>query len=401
MHSNVLVINCGSSSIKFALIDTSAGAEWVSGLAERLGQTEARLNWKVDGEKQSESIAGADHRGAMQAIIDRLHEVVQRRYGEELTDRLAGIGHRVVHGGESFTQSTVIDAAVLAEIKRVSHLAPLHNPANVLGIETAQTLFPSLSQVAVFDTAFHQTMPRQAYLYAVPYSYYQEFGVRRYGFHGTSHRYVTRRAAEMLGRPYTELALISAHLGNGCSAAAVLDGRSVDTTMGLTPLEGLVMGTRSGDVDPSLHEFLSGQLGIGLGDVTQILNKQSGLLGLSGLNNDMRSLEAAAAQGHEQAQLAIDVFCYRLAKYLAALAVPLGRLDAIIFTGGIGENSACVRAQTLSQLAILGVHLDEARNEQHGRQSNGRITQDQSTVALVVPTDEEAMIAADTIELVR
>jgi acetate kinase len=401
MQSNVLVINCGSSSLKFALIDADAGVEWVSGLAERLGQTEALLTWKIDGAKESEAIAHADHRGAMQAIIARLQDVVQRRYGETLTARLAGIGHRVVHGGESFTESTVIDENVLVEIKRVSHLAPLHNPANVLGIETAQSLFPDLLQVAVFDTAFHQTMPAQAFLYAVPYTYYTELGVRRYGFHGTSHRYVTRRAAELLDRPYEELALISAHLGNGCSAAAVLNGRSVDTTMGLTPLEGLVMGTRSGDVDPSLHEFLAGQLGVDLGEVTQILNKKSGLLGLSGLNNDMRSLEAAAAQGHEQAQIAIDVFCYRLAKYLAALAVPLGRLDAIIFTGGIGENSASVRARTLAQLAILGVRTDESRNQNHGRQSNGRITQDSSTVALVVPTNEEAMIAADTIALVR
>ncbi|MBX2996919.1 MAG: acetate kinase [Caldilineaceae bacterium] len=399
--STILVINCGSSSIKFALIDTGADTQLVSGWAERLGQPEAQLGWKTEDARGSQPIARADHRGAMEAIIDRLEEIVGSRYGGTLTAQLAGIGHRVVHGGESFTRSTAITSAVLAEIERVSHLAPLHNPANVLGIKTAQALFPHLAQVAVFDTAFHQTLPEHAYLYALPYELYEQHGVRRYGFHGTSHRYVTRRAAQMLDRPDADLALISAHLGNGCSAAAVLNGRSVDTTMGLTPLEGLVMGTRSGDVDPSLHEFLSNQLGIGLADVTNLLNKKSGLLGLSGLNNDMRALEAASAAGDHRAQLAIDVFCYRLAKYLAALAVPLGRIDAMIFTGGIGENSALVRAKTLDHLAILGFRVDAERNAGHGRQSNGAITQDGSTLALVVPTNEEAMIAADTIELVR
>jgi acetate kinase len=399
--STILVINCGSSSIKFALIDTGADTQLVSGLAERLGQPEAQLGWKTAEERGSQSIAGADHRGAMEAIIDQLEAFVASRYGGTLTAQLAGIGHRVVHGGELFTQSTIITGEVLAEIEGVSHLAPLHNPANVLGIKTAQALFPDLAQVAVFDTAFHQTLPEHAYLYAVPYELYEEHGVRRYGFHGTSHRYVTRRAAQMLDRPYEDLALISAHLGNGCSAAAVINGRSVDTTMGLTPLEGLVMGTRSGDVDPSLHEFLSNRLGLSLAEVTNLLNKKSGLLGLSGLNNDMRALESAAAVGDRRAQLAIDVFCYRLAKYLAALAVPLGRIDAMIFTGGIGENSALVRAKTLDHLTILGFRVDAERNAGHGRQSNGAVTQDHSTLALVVPTNEEAMIAADTIELVR
>jgi acetate kinase len=392
----VLVINCGSSSIKFALIDTAASRQLVSGLAERLGQPEALLNWRVDGGKQSRPIAGADHRGAMAAIIEQVQEIMPG-----LDQQLAGIGHRVVHGGESFTRSTLIDAAVLAEIERVSHLAPLHNPANVLGIKTAQSLFPALPQVAVFDTAFHQTLPEQAYLYALPYEYYEEHGVRRYGFHGTSHHYVTRRAAALLARPYEELCLISAHLGNGCSAAAVRHGHSVETTMGLTPLEGLVMGTRSGDVDPSLHEFLSHQLGNSLHEITEIFNKKSGLLGISGLSNDMRTLEQAAQEGHPRAQLAVEIFCYRLAKTVAALSVPLGRIDALIFTGGIGENSVHVRAKTLEQLSILGFEPDTTRNHQHGSESNGLITTDRSTTALVVATDEEAMIAEDTIELVE
>jgi acetate kinase len=392
----VLVINCGSSSIKFALIDTATNHQLVSGLAERLGQPEALLNWRLNGGKQSRPIAGVDHRGAMAAIIDQVQKITP-----DLEQTLAGIGHRVVHGGESFTQSTLIDAAVLAEIERVSHLAPLHNPANVLGIKTAQALFPDLPQVAVFDTAFHQTLPEHAYLYALPYEYYQEHGVRRYGFHGTSHRFVTRRAAELLAHPYEDLCLISAHLGNGCSAAAVRNGHSVETTMGLTPLEGLVMGTRSGDVDPSLHEFLSRQMDLSLREVTDILNKKSGLLGLSGLSNDMRTLEQAAQEGNHRAQLAVEIFCYRLAKTVAALSVPLGRIDGLIFTGGIGENSVHVRARTLEQLSILGFRPDATRNTQHGRQSNGMITANNSTVALVVATDEEAMIAEDTIELVK
>lgn len=381
-------------------MDVANGGEIVSGLAERLGQAGATLNWRVNGHKDRGPIAGADHAEAMRHIVARLEEVSQARYGEPVSQRLRGIGHRVVHGGEAFTASTLIDQTVLESVEACNHLAPLHNPANLLGIRTAQALFPDLPQVAVFDTAFHQTLPAHAYLYAVPYAYYAEHGVRRYGFHGTSHRYVTRRAAEILGKPYAECALISAHLGNGCSAAAVLNGRSVDTTMGLTPLEGLVMGTRSGDVDPSLHSFLAGATGLSLEQITDVLNKQSGLLGLSGLSNDMRTLEDAAAEGNERAILAIDVFCYRLAKQLAALAVPLGRIDTLIFTGGIGENSPLVRAKTLAHLAVLGFDLDPDRNDSLPRGSHGPVTGPGSTLALVIPTNEELMIAQDTAELV-
>ncbi len=399
--SDVLVINCGSSSIKFALIDTknstASGAQRVQGIGERLGSDEAQIVWRRDGHKETIAAPDADHRAAMERIVELLRDEFPT-----LETQLLGVGHRVVHGGEAFTQSVRIDDDVLRAIDAVSHLAPLHNPANLLGIRTAQSLFPALPQVAVFDTAFHATLPPHAYLYAVPYDYYTQYGVRRYGFHGTSHRYVTERAAELLDRPYVELALISAHLGNGCSAAAVLNGKSIDTTMGLTPLEGLVMGTRSGDVDPGLHAFLAGQLGIDVEEVTRILNRESGLLGLSGISNDMRTLEAEAEAGNERAALAIDIFCYRLAKQVAALAVPLGRIDALIFTGGIGENSAGVRAKTLAQLALLGFALNvdhNARNGDDGGPLAGRITQAESTLALVIPTDEEWMIARDTAAL--
>jgi len=400
--TQVLVINCGSSSIKFALIDTASGEQIVSGLAERLGEDGAMLNWKVDGHKDKGPIPGADHAEAMRHISARLEEVAQARYGEPVAGRLRGIGHRVVHGGEAFTASTIIDETVLAAVEACNHLAPLHNPANLLGIRTAQALFPDLPQVAVFDTAFHQTLPRHAYLYAVPYAYYEELGVRRYGFHGTSHRYVTQKAAELLHKPYEECALISAHLGNGCSAAAVLNGQSVDTTMGLTPLEGLVMGTRSGDVDPSLHSFLAGALGLSLTEITDILNKKSGLLGLSGLSNDLRTLEDAAAEGNERAILAIEVFCYRLAKQIAGLAVGLGgKIDALIFTGGIGENSPLVRSKTLGHLAVLGFLLDPVANDSLPRGAHGLITQSNGPAALVIPTDEELMIAQDTAKLIE
>lgn len=403
--TQVLVINCGSSSLKFALIDTAdgekKGEQIVSGLAERLGSPEAQLSWRVDGQKHSGPIPGADHETAMRHISARLEEVAQARYGEPVAVRLGGIGHRVVHGGEAFAASILIDESVLAAVEACTHLAPLHNPANLLGIRSAQALFPDLPQVAVFDTAFHQTLPRHAYLYAVPYAYYIELGVRRYGFHGTSHRYVTQKAAQLLGKPYAECALISAHLGNGCSAAAVLNGQSVDTTMGLTPLEGLVMGTRSGDVDPGLHSFLAGALGLTLDQITDVLNKQSGMLGLSGLSNDLRTLEDAAAEGHERAIMALEVFCYRLAKQIAGMAVGLGRIDALIFTGGIGENSPVVRAKTLGHLAVLGFHVDPAANDSLPRGAHGVVTQPAGPVALVVPTDEELMIAQDTAKLIE
>ena len=391
---NVLVINCGSSSIKFSVVDHEAGIHRIKGMADRIGHDDAELAWAVAGAKGSRLLGRADHKSAMESIAAVLSET------GELQENLVAIGHRVVHGGEAFSRSTRIDDKVLAAIESCSHLAPLHNPANVLGIRTAQHLFPRLPHVAVFDTAFHHQLPRRAYLYAIPYALYQEEGIRRYGFHGTSHRFVTERAAALLGKTPAECAFVSAHLGNGCSACAVLGGKSVDTTMGLTPLEGLVMGTRSGDVDPGLHAHLQDRLGWNLEKVTETLNKESGLLGVSGLSNDMRELIEAAAAGHERAGLAIEIFCYRLAKTIASLFVSLGQVGVVIFTGGIGENAVSIRANVIELLGFLGFELDPELNRVHGVRSGGRITRGDDRIAMVVPTDEELMIARDTLAVI-
>ena len=370
--SRVLVINSGSSSLKHALIHPETGDVSSHGLAERLDST--------------------GHAAALASLF--------RELGED--PRLSAIGHRVVHGGEAFSESVVIDDATVQAIRDCAALAPLHNPANLLGIEAARRAFPNVLQVAVFDTAFHQTLPRRAFLYAVPYELYEQQKLRRYGFHGTSHGYVAERAAELLGRPLSSLELVTAHLGNGCSAAAVRFGKSIDTSMGLTPLEGLVMGTRSGDVDPNLHQFLADRTGQSLSQITELLNRKSGLLGLSGRSNDMRTLLEARAAGDDRAALAVEIFCYRLAKTVLALCAGLERLDALVFTGGIGEHAASVREETLKGLSILGFELDPARNLRHGEGSGGRITRDGSTrTALVVNTNEELVIAREALRLSR
>ena len=387
----ILIINCGSSSLKFALIATHQETLLLTGLAERLGTPEATISWKKGDEKKSKVLSGEDLPAALRELITLLPANV----------RIVAVGHRVVHGAEAFSHSVLIDAGVLAGIERCSALAPLHNPANLAGIRAAQKMFPTTPQVAVFDTAFHQTIPPRAFLYPVPYDWYQTDGVRRYGFHGTSHRYVAGEAARRLGKPLDSLGLITAHLGNGCSAAAIESGRCVDTTMGLSPLEGLVMGTRSGDVDPSIHEFMAAQRGWSLERIMRALNRESGLLGLSGLSNDMRTLVEAAAGGHERAQLAIDVFAYRLAKSISALSAALSRLDALVFTGGIGEHSKVIRARTAENLRILGVDLDPALNDVHGGPASGRISRDGTRVCLVVPTNEELMIARETLAVLN
>ena len=392
---NVLVINCGSSSIKFSVVDHETSTHIVRGSVERIGEGNAELKYTGTRGMNSQSLGDADHERALRSIGAILNETTG------LQKELLAVGHRVVHGGESFSASSQIDDHVLAAIENCNHLAPLHNPANILGIRTAQRLFPGLPQVAVFDTAFHQTLPPRAFLYAVPYNLYKDHGIRRYGFHGTSHRFVTERAASLLERPLAECAFVSAHLGNGCSACAVLGGKSVDTTMGLTPLEGLVMGTRSGDLDPGLHGHLQEQLGWTLDQITDVLNSKSGLFGLSGLSNDMRQLVEAAMTGNERAGLAIEVFCYRLAKAIAALFVSLGRVGTLIFTGGIGENAASIRATVIQQLGLLGFELDPQRNAIHGARSNGCITRDGDRIAMVVPTDEELMIARETFAVLR
>ncbi|SDA80617.1 acetate kinase [Pseudomonas sp. NFPP33] len=388
---NILVINCGSSSIKFALVNEAQETFMLSGLAERLGSPEAVLHWQQGEQKDSLVLPGADHRLALSHLLP----VVQQAAAGELH----GIGHRVVHGGEHFSGASRVDATSLQAIRQVAPLAPLHNPANLQGIEAAMKLFPDLVQVAVFDTAFHQSLPEHAYRYAVPQALYAEHGVRRYGFHGTSHHYVSRQAAQMSDLAYDASSWLVAHLGNGSSTCAVENGHSRDTSMGLTPLEGLVMGTRSGDVDPNLHGHLARTLGWSLERIDSMLNKDSGLLGLSGLSNDMRTLEQAREQGHAGATLAIEVFCYRLAKSLAAMSCALRRLDGLIFTGGIGENSTLIRSKTVNHLSLLGLQLDAQANARCVRGVAGAIHADGRPRVLVVPTNEERQIALDTLAL--
>lgn len=386
----ILVFNSGSSSFKCARIEPRTGTVLDSALAERLNSPAARLDLKSGGERRRSELAGLDHGGALRHVLEHID-----------TSAVIAVGHRVVHGGEHFVQSTLIDDDVLAKIESMASLAPLHNPANALGIREARRLLPALPQVAVFDTAFHQTMPEQAYVYALPYELYQQHSLRRYGFHGSSHRFVAAGAAERLGQPLESLQLVTAHLGNGCSACAVKQGRSVDTTMGLTPLEGLVMGTRSGDVDANVFTFLREHAGYDLERTSRLLNSESGLLGLSGVSNDMRSLLELEAQGHARAALAVSVFCYRLARSVLALCAGLERLDALVFTGGIGENAARVRELTLEHLGLLGVRVDRALNAEHGASASGRITEPSSRVpALVVPTNEELIIARETLSCI-
>ncbi len=390
---SVLVINCGSSSLKFAVINPKTEEESISGIAERLVGNEAFITWKLNGEKQTLNLGATGHEGAIEALVGVLRD-------SNLMEHIEAIGHRVVHGGEKFTESTLINDEVIKGIEDCSHLAPLHNPAHLQGIRACMKYFPGLPQSVVFDTAFHQTMPAESYLYAVPYSLYKEHGLRRYGMHGTSYRYVSKTAADMLGLDYDNSAILVAHLGNGASACAVKNGKSVDTTMGLTPLEGLVMGTRSGDIDPNVFSFLNKQLGYSLDEITDILNKKSGLLGLSEMDNDCRVIEDAAARGNERAQLTLDVFCNVLAKKLAGFAAEMGRIDALVFTGGIGENSSVIRKNVLERLSIFGFEVDEKANEETFRGKSGVITKSGSTVAMVVATNEELMIARDTEALI-
>lgn len=390
---NILVLNCGSSSAKFAVIDTSDGREHISGIVQRIGSPQATLDWKYQGKKESKPLPGTDHNAGLRAVVDLLRSV-------GLIDGLRGVGHRVVHGASKFSGSVTLTEEVEAMVKECILLAPLHNPPNLLGIDVARELFPKLPQVGVFDTAFHQTMPARAYTYALPYEWLEKHQVRRYGFHGTSHRFVAQHAIQMLKLSPTDNALITAHLGNGCSCTAVRNGKSVDTTMGLTPLEGVVMGTRSGSVDPAIIGHMSKVLNQPADKIIDTMNKKSGLLGLSGLSNDMRTIEEQAAKGNERAKIALEVFCYVLAKTLAALVVPLGRLDALVFTGGIGENSTVVRAKVIEQLGFLGMTIDPEANAKHVRGSGGRITKESKPQAVVVPTNEELMIAQDTAEIV-
>jgi acetate kinase len=388
----VLIINSGSSSLKLSIIDAEKEVTLASGIAERLLTEAASLKLTgLGGQRYDQPIPGADHRTALLRALELL--------GNEETVDIKAIGHRIVHGGEDFKGPVLITESVLQRIEELSELAPLHNPAGAQGIRVATEIFPHIRQVAVFDTAFHQTLPDYAFHYAIPYEYYEKYSVRRYGFHGTSHRYVCLQAAKRIGKPIEETQFLSAHLGNGCSAAAIRGGKSVDTTMGLTPLEGLVMGTRSGDIDPSFHLFVQEKEGHSLAEITQILTRQSGLLGVSGVNHDMRSVIAAASEGNKRARLAVDLFCYRLARSLLGLAAALSSVDAVIFTGGIGENSPAIRAQVLGHLTILHPQIDRELNQTHGKEANGRITATAGLCGLVIPTNEELMIAIETLHL--
>lgn len=389
MSTSVLVINCGSSSIKYALV-SERREDRIFGLAENLGSAEARIKGvTVGGAPLELSIPHADHEKALETILERLSH-----YNPQ------AIGHRVVHGG-TLTKAEFLTPEIIERIREATPLAPLHNPAHLVGIDATMRLFPELPQVAVFDTAFHQTMPAHAYRYAVPKFLYTEHNVRRYGFHGTSHAYVSERGSELAGS-LKQGGWLTAHLGNGSSTCAIWNGQSVDTSMGLTPLEGIVMGTRSGDVDPSLHSFLASNLGWDVYKIDKMLNKESGLLGLSdNLSNDMRTLIEASEQGNEDATLAIEVFCYRLAKSLAALSCGLPRLDGLFFTGGIGENSAYIREKTMAYLPHFGFNLNKEQNNSLKRGTEGRIDAGTGPQIWVIPTDEEGRIAKETASVVE
>lgn len=389
----ILVINCGSSSVKLALFDDDGSVPAATAMIDEIGATGISGSWHPAGGDPLPIPCppGADHAAALDAALTAM-----------AITGVAAIGHRVVHGGARFSQPTLIDAAVLAEIRNLAPLAPVHAIPNALGIEAALRRFPGVPQIAIFDTAFHQTIAPRVFRYAIPDHFYRDHAIRRYGFHGTSHQFVAAEAVRLLGLDPAKSRILSAHLGNGCSATAILGGRSVDTSMGLTPLEGLVMGTRSGNVDPNLHHYLARQTGMSLEEITDMLNRKSGLTGLSGISNDMREISKARDAGDPAARLAIDIFCFRLARELGGLAMALGGPpQALVFTGGIGENSALVRSLTLTGLAALGFEPDAARNANAGADSAGVITRAGSAgpIAVVIPTNEEFAIARATRQL--
>ncbi len=394
----VLVLNCGSSSIKYQLIETQTGGPLAKGAVERIGMASALLTHQPhNGEKIKIVGEILDHKIAIEYVLAVL---MSKNHGV-ITDmnEIDAVGHRVVHGGETFSGSVLITDQVMQAIKDNIDIAPLHNPANIKGIEAAKMHLPDAPQVAVFDTAFHVNMPPKAYLYGIPYTLYKRYKIRRYGFHGTSHRYVSRRAAVRLGKDISELKIVSAHLGNGASMAAIKNGRSVDTTMGFTPLEGLLMGTRTGDMDPSVILYIMGKEELTLHEANTLMNKHSGLLGISGESSDMREIEQAISEGHKRARLAFEVFTYRIKKYIGAYAAAMGGLDALVFTGGIGENSPMVRKEVCEDLDFLGLELDEKRNE--NAEGEAVLSTENSKVkVLKIPTNEELVIALDTEKIV-
>ena len=395
----ILVINSGSSSVKYKLIDTSDSRTLAEGGVEKIGLPDGFLKFKrPDGSKQIAELGHIDHKAAIRAILDNLTDAETGCIAG--FDEIDAVGHRVVHGGEKFSESVLIDKDVEAIIRECYDIAPLHNPANMTGIEAITALMPDVPQVAVFDTAFHQTMPAKSFMYALPYKYYEEDGVRRYGFHGTSHRYVSQRVCEFLGVDISKQKIVTCHIGNGGSITAVDGGRSVDTSMGLTPVEGLMMGTRVGDVDPGALTFLMTKHGLSASELQTIINKESGVLGVSGLSNDMREIEAAVKAGDPRATLALDMYEQRIIKYVGAYAAEMGGLDIIVFTGGVGENQTGVRENVCKPLAFMGVEVDKAVNDGVRGEEAVISTAASRVKVCVIPTDEELMIARDTEDIV-
>ncbi|MBO5277939.1 MAG: acetate kinase [Lachnospiraceae bacterium] len=396
---NILVINCGSSSLKFQLINSDTEDVLAKGLCERIGIDGRLVYQPAGGEKEITEAAMPSHKQAIQMVLDAL---MNEKTGViKSLDEVGAVGHRVVHGGEKFASSVVLTDEVLKAIEECNDLAPLHNPANLIGIAACKELMPNTPMVGVFDTAFHQTMPKEAYLYGLPYEYYEKYKVRRYGFHGTSHSYVSKRTAEFLGRNYEDMKIIVCHLGNGSSLSAVMNGKCVDTSMGLTPLEGLVMGTRSGDIDPAIMEFIAKKENLDIAGVMNVLNKKSGVFGISkGLSSDFRDLENAEKEGNEYAATARNVFVYRVVKYIGAYVAAMNGVDAIVFTAGVGENDGLVRRDICKQLGYLGIELDAEANGQRGKEI-AISTPDSKVKVLVIPTNEELAIARETLALVK
>lgn len=397
---NILVINCGSSSLKYQLINSNSEEVLAKGLCERIGiEGSAITHQPINGEKKTEQVVMKNHTDAVKYVIEKLTD--EKVGVVKSLDEIEAVGHRIVHGGEKFASSVVIDDMVLKAIEECNDLAPLHNPANLIGINSCKEIMPDVPMVAVFDTAFHQTMPEKAYLYGLPYEYYETYKIRRYGFHGTSHDFVSKRAAELLGKDRKELKIIVCHLGNGASITAVKNGESVDTSMGLTPLEGLIMGTRSGDLDPAIISFLCEKEQKTAAEIIDICNKKSGVLGLSkGLSSDFRDLGQAAGEGSESAKTALEAYSYRVAKYVGAYVAAMNGVDAIAFTAGVGENNGSVRSNILSYLGYLGIEVDEEKNAIRGEETI--ISKPDSKVtAMVVPTNEELAIARETTRLIK
>ena len=395
---NVLVVNCGSSSLKYQLINSDTEEVLAKGICERIGIGGTLVYQKSGMDKEKKELDMPTHKQAIQFVLEAL---VNEKTGaiKDLSE-INAVGHRVVHGGEKFASSVVLTEEVLATIEECNELAPLHNPANLIGIRACQEIMPNVPMVGVFDTAFHQTMPQKAYMYGLPYEYYEKYKVRRYGFHGTSHSYVSKRVAELMGKPYDQLKIIVCHLGGGASVTAVDCGKSVDTSMGMTPLEGLIMGTRSGDVDPSILEFLAHKENMNIDEIMNMLNKKAGVAGLSGVSSDFRDIEAAADEGHERAILAQDAFVYRVVKYIGAYTAAMNGVDAIAFTAGVGENNDWMRRDVLAQFKYLGVEVDHSVNDGLRGEDKLISTADSKVACFCIATNEELAICRETVALV-